>query len=90
MGIVSSAVLDDLGAEDLARLAERLMPYLPSEPAPTPDGWLNAQDAAQYLGLSINALHKFTAARTIPFEQESPGCRCWFKRSELDGWRRRN
>jgi hypothetical protein len=41
-----------------------------------------------YLGVSLAALHKHTAARTIPFEQDAPGCKLWFRRDELDAWRR--
>jgi hypothetical protein len=52
------------------------------------EGWLNAREAAAYVGLTLNALHKHTAARTIPFEQDGPGCKLWFRRSELDRWRR--
>lgn len=52
------------------------------------DGWLGAKRAAGYLGLSLNALHKLAAERAIPFEQDGPGRKTWFKRSELDEWRR--
>jgi excisionase family DNA binding protein len=52
------------------------------------DRWLDSAEAAAYLGMSPNALHKLTAARAIPFEQASAGARCYFKRSELDAWRR--
>jgi hypothetical protein len=40
-----------------------------------------------HLGITTNGLHKLTASRSIPFEQDGPNCRCWFKRSELDAWR---
>ena len=53
------------------------------------DRWMGAREAASYLGVSVHALHKLTAGRLIPFEQDGPGCRCWFKRSELDAWRER-
>jgi len=44
--------------------------------------------AAAYLGINVNALHKLTASRSIPFEQARPRARCYFKRSELDDdWR---
>jgi excisionase family DNA binding protein len=55
---------------------------------PQTDGWLDMGQAAAYLGLTRNALRKYTAARTIPFEQDIPGAKCWFKRCELDAWRR--
>lgn len=38
--------------------------------------------------MTANALYKLTAAHQIPFEQDGPGCRLWFKRADLDAWRR--
>jgi hypothetical protein len=52
------------------------------------DRWLDTREAATYLGLTPNALHKLTAARQIPFAQDVPGGKCWFLRSELSAWRR--
>lgn len=52
------------------------------------DGWLDTRGAAAYLGISPNALHKATAARTVRFEQDCAGGKCWFKRADLDEWRR--
>jgi excisionase family DNA binding protein len=87
MSSVALALVNDLGPDDLAVLADRLAPYLVSPPPPTEDGWLDSQRAASYLGISRNALYKLTAARSIPFEQEQRGCKCWFRRSDLDAWR---
>jgi excisionase family DNA binding protein len=87
MSGLARALLDDLTADDLARLAERLAPYLAPVPAPADDGWLTTREAAAYLGMSVNALHKLTAARQVPFMQASEGARCYFKRSDLDTWR---
>jgi Helix-turn-helix domain len=82
------AALDDLALDELAdRLAPKLAARLVAREKP-PDEWLPSSKAAAYLGLSINALHKLTAARAIPFEQEGPGCKMYFLRSELDEWRR--
>jgi len=53
-----------------------------------PDRWTDSKDAAAYLGIAVAALHKYTASRTVPFEQEAVGRKCWFLRSELDAWRR--
>jgi hypothetical protein len=75
--------------EALAELADALSPHL-HHPAPEPDRWMDTKAAATYLGLpSANALHKLTAAREIPFEQDAPGGKCWFQKSQLDTWRRR-
>jgi excisionase family DNA binding protein len=84
-------LVDELDDEALDALAERLAPRLASKLTPattTADGWLDTKQAAIYVGLSSHALHKLTAAREIPFEQDGPGCKCWFRRSELDAWRR--
>jgi excisionase family DNA binding protein len=83
LGRALLAALDD---GDLAELASRLAPFLPAPPT-TDDRWFTSSEAAEHLGLSLNALHKLTAARTIPFEQKTPGCKCWFRRSDLDRWR---
>ena len=83
------ALVESLEDCVLDRLAERLAPRLAQHlNLSDRDGWLNARDAATYLGMSVTALHKLTAARAIPFEQDGPGCKLWFQRSELDRWRR--
>jgi hypothetical protein len=91
---IAETFIRTLDDHALALLAERLRPHLGvGEPLGSNDetrldGWLNSRDAAGYLGMTLGALHKLTAAHTIPFEQDGPGCRCWFRRSELDRWRR--
>lgn len=82
------ASLDDPALDTLAdRLAPKLAVRLASREQ-APDEWLTSKQAAAYLGISVNALHKHTSARLIPFEQDGPGCKMWFKQSELDEWRR--
>lgn len=90
MTTLAAALLADLEPPDLDRLAELLAPRILARAAPHPpdDGWLNSKQAADYLGLSVTSLHKLTAARAIPFEQDAPGAKCWFKRSDMDAWRR--
>ncbi len=85
---LADALVRELSDDALAVLAERLRPWLAPSPAPEPDGWLTTAGAAAYLGLSVGALHRLTAARRVPFEQDAPGAKCWFRRSELDRWRR--
>lgn len=86
-GALLEALLEALGPDELAELARRLAPYLPQQAPAAEDGWLSTREAATYIGITANALHKHTAARTIPFEQEVPGGRCWFRRRDLDAWR---
>lgn len=83
------AELEDEGTLDL--LVERLGPRLRSvQPTSLPavDRWMDSAGAADYLGISRNALHKHTAARTVPFEQSEPNGKLWFRAAELDEWRR--
>lgn len=52
------------------------------------EGWISTRKAAAHLDMSTNALYKLTSARSLPFQQDRPGARCWFRRSDLDAWRR--
>jgi excisionase family DNA binding protein len=80
----------------LTASAQSTLPSLPSgsrhtcRPPRSPEqgGWLTTKQAADYLGLTTRAIHHYTAAQAIPFEQDTPGGKCWFLKSELDGWRR--
>jgi excisionase family DNA binding protein len=58
--------------------------------APPRDGaheWLDTRRAAEYLGIHRDSLRRLAAERTIPTEQAGPGCKLYFKRSDLDSWR---
>ena len=80
--------LDDPALDQLADLlAARLAARIKTDEQPSAE-WLDAAGAAAHLGLTRHALHKLTAARAIPFEQEAPGCKLWFQRTDLDHWRR--
>lgn len=81
-------LLEALSDEEVARqFATLIQPHLRPQ-ALEPDRWLSMREAAEYLGMSITALHKLTAAREIPFSQRTPCGKCWFQRSDLDEWRR--
>jgi hypothetical protein len=84
---LGAALLDSLSESDLRALAQRLEPYLPHPGSADAGEWLDSRAAAAHLGISRNALHKLTAARQVPFEQEGAGCKVWFRRSELNHWR---
>jgi excisionase family DNA binding protein len=93
MSDLGRALVDALDDDALEVLVERLGPRLrellgPPLDARDEDRWLSTAEAANYLGLTTNAIHKHTAARSIPFEQDAAGGKCWFLRSELDAWRR--
>ena len=79
------AFIEALDNDACALLAERLGPYL--RPVSASDESLDADGAAAYLSLPRSTLHKLTAERGIPFAQDGPGCKLYFKRSALDAWR---
>jgi hypothetical protein len=92
-GDLARALLDAIDDDALELLAERLAPRLMGRLAQSEareDRWLDSKRAAEYLGITPNALYKLTAAREVPFEQDGPGCKCWFRQSELDAWRQGN
>lgn len=86
----------ELTDNDVVRLAEALAPRvaveLRSVLGTVPDGdaerWLRTAEAAQYLGMGKSELQRRAAAGSIPHEQEGPGAALYFKRSDLDAWRR--
>ena len=78
--------LDPVTIERLAdALAERVAARLPDRPSE--GGWLCTPDAAAYLGITVEALHKLTSARGLEFSQQAPGGRCYFRREDLDAYR---
>jgi hypothetical protein len=90
--ILSSLQPEDVDAipdSTLVALARRLESHLSQAAvAPERDGWLDFDGAVAHLRMKPGALYKLTASKAIPFEQDGPGCRLWFRRSELDEWRR--
>ena len=52
------------------------------------DDWLDSRRAAEYLGVHRDTLRKLAAERAISSEQNGPGCKLYFRRSDLDAWRR--
>lgn len=91
MSALAQALLADLDSDDLRALADHLVPYMREmlAIAEAPDRWMSTKEAAAHLGLSVHAMHRLTSAREVPFQQDGPGCRCWFRKSELDAWRSR-
>lgn len=86
---LAHAVLDALRSDDGALDELRALISVEAPSPPETDAWMTAREAAAYLGFaSVHPLHKLTAERAIPFEQDGPGCRLFFKRSDLDDWRR--
>lgn len=81
-----AAVIDGLIAQLADRVAAMVVKQLShlDEPA---DEWLDSRHAAEYLGVHRDTLRKLAAERAIASEQDGPGCKLYFRRSDLDGWR---
>jgi excisionase family DNA binding protein len=83
-----SSVLDAL-IEDLAeRVAAAVVARLGGTQEQEPGEWLDSRRAAEYLGAHRDTLRKLAAERTIPAHQDGRGCKLFFRRSDLDDWRR--
>jgi hypothetical protein len=75
-------LVDELGPDDLAALAERLRPYLAAD-----DGWLGTREAAAYAGCTVPALRYAMQRGEVEFEQRVVGGKAYFRRAALDRWR---
>ncbi|MBV9804076.1 MAG: helix-turn-helix domain-containing protein [Solirubrobacterales bacterium] len=86
-GSLLDALIDQLAA----RVAERLGAVAPGftngDPSPH-DDWFDSRHAADYLGIHRDTLRKLAAERAIPSEQDGPNCKLYFRRADLDAWRR--
>jgi excisionase family DNA binding protein len=87
----ASSLLDAV----IDQLAERVAEYLAAGRSPSQtsgsngeDGWFDSRHAADYLGIHRDTLRKLAAERAIPSEQDGPNCKLYFRRTDLDAWRR--
>jgi excisionase family DNA binding protein len=72
------------------RLAERVAPSIAAQLSvgrTDHEEWFDSRHAAEYLGVHRDTLRKLAAERAILSEQDGPGCKLYFKRSDLDEWR---
>lgn len=79
------ALVDDLLDRLADRVADRIIAGL--GPQREQDAWLDLASAAERLGLHPDTLRKRAKAGLVPFEQDGPGCRMYFRPSDLDAWR---
>ena len=81
------SLVDQLVDRLADRLADLIAPRL--GPAGNTDvEWFDSRRAAEYLGVHRDTLRKLAAERAIPSEQEGAGCKLYFRRADLDAWRR--
>jgi excisionase family DNA binding protein len=82
-GVELRLVLDD---GQLATLRDALPPVeVASTVEPWPE-WMSAETAARYLDITVERIRKLKERGRIPYHQEGPGCRVFFKRTDLDAW----
>jgi excisionase family DNA binding protein len=84
-GSLLDALIDEIAVRVVERLSGETTPLLAGEA--TGDDWLDSRHAAEYLGVHRDTLRKLAAERAIPSEQDGPGCKLYFRRSDLDAWR---
>ncbi|MBV9196828.1 MAG: helix-turn-helix domain-containing protein [Solirubrobacterales bacterium] len=83
-GALIDQILGRLADLVVARLTERT----DAQNSDQASAWLDARGAADYLGVHRDTLRKLAAQRAIPTHQDGPGCKLYFRRDELDEWRR--
>jgi excisionase family DNA binding protein len=82
----------DLIDQVLGRLADlvvdRLIQRNTASTAEDTGEWLDARGAADYLGMHRDTLRKLAAQHAVPAHQDGPRCKLYFRKDELDEWRR--
>lgn len=79
------ATLQQLADGIAAEVVKRLQRHLPF--SNEPEAWMDTKAAAEYLDISVTALHKLTSARKLNFSQRVRGAPCFFRRRDLDAYR---
>ncbi len=87
-GPLALTIPDDLVERIAQRLAAAVLQELGAGATRgSPERWLDTQRAADYLGLHRDTVRKLAAAAKLPYEQDRPGAKLYFRQSALDGWR---
>jgi excisionase family DNA binding protein len=81
---VLELILDHLAA----RVADQIAARLAAASGAEPDQWLDSRGAADYLGISRDTVRRLSAEGSLPTEQAGTNCKLYFRRSDLDSWRR--
>ena len=88
VGSTDLGVLNELIAQVAERVAAAVVARLGARNGEAIPEWLDSRRAAEYLGVHRDTLRKLAAERAIPAEQDGPGCKLFFRRADLDEWRR--
>ena len=85
---IDGSLIDALVDRLADRLASAVLAHLKVGRTDEGDESLDSREVAEYLGLDRDTLRRLAAARAIPSEQDGRGCKLFFRRLELDEWRR--
>jgi excisionase family DNA binding protein len=83
-----ATVLDLILDQLAARVADQIAARLTAVDEPPADQWLDSRGAAAYLGISRDTVRRLAAEGLLPTEQSAANCKLYFRRSDLDSWRR--
>jgi excisionase family DNA binding protein len=86
-GSLVDALLNELAARVAEKLAASVSQLRGAQPF-RDDEWFDSRHAAEYLGVHRDTLRKLAAERAMPSEQDGPNCKLYFRRTDLDAWRR--
>lgn len=87
-GAPANLVLDELLAHLADLVAVKVLDRLALRDSTAADEWLDTRCASEYLGIHRDSLRRLAAAKEVPAEQSGAGCKLFFRRSDLDAWRR--
>jgi excisionase family DNA binding protein len=85
----TESALEALVGRIAAQIASAVVAQLTAGRPDDQAEWLDSRRAAEYLGVHRDTLRKLAAERAIPAEQDGRGCKLFFRRVDLDEWRRR-
>jgi excisionase family DNA binding protein len=81
---VLDLVLDELAT----RIAHQIAARLSIAEEDSSDPWLDSRNAADYLGVSRTTVRRLGAEGSLNTEQAGANYKLYFRRSELNRWRR--
>jgi excisionase family DNA binding protein len=88
LGDTDAALIDQVLGRLADLVVDRLMERTAADGGDQISDWLDARSAAAYLGIHRDTLRKLAAQHAIPSHQDGPRCKLYFRRDELDEWRR--
>lgn len=83
-----TALLDQVLVRLADLVAEKIADRIVRGSGEEDERWFDTRAAAEYLGVHRDTIRRLAAERAIPAEQAGAGCKLYFRRRDLDRWRR--